>query len=152
MAGLGKRIEAATRQARAIGPVRLVIGLAGLALAYSVIGLSLSGSRSSGLALLGDLALLVPMIAWYVTVTTIKGHPSGAAWYPAAAGTHFMLVVLVLFLLWEMDFLPIHRPSSAKDFSLLFPALLGLAFSTAVLAAPGRALALDDAMEPLPET
>ena len=150
MVGLGKQIAATMRQARAIGPVRLVIGLAGLALAYSVVSLSLTDSRSPSLGVLGDLALLIPMIAWYVTVATIKGQPSIVGRHHAIAGTHFMVVVLALFLLWGSDFLPVHRPASAKDFNLLIPALLGLVFSTAVLAAPGRASTLGDAIESLP--
>ena len=151
MASVAQRIEAAVRQARAIGPVRLIVGLAGLAMSYAVVCLFLIDGRPADIAVLGDLSLALPLIGWFVTLSTAGGNAITAA-HRGIAATHFTIVVIVLFLLWGADFLPVHRPETAKDFTLLFPALAGLVFSTMILVAPGRAAIRGDAIEPLPET
>lgn len=137
MAGLREGGAAILRQARAIGPWRLTIGLASVAAAYYLIGSSLSGEDWGGSRLLHDFVVLVPLIAW--AITTSGAHAAITDRSRTFAFGHVAFVALLLFMFWGWDFFPVHRPQSSDDFERLISPLISLLLSTILLAAPGNA-------------
>jgi len=136
MAGLREGGAAILRQARAIGPWRLTIGLASIAAAYYLIGSSLSGGEWGASRLLHDFVVLVPLIAW--AMTTSEPNAAITDRSRAFAFGHVAFVALLLFMFWGWDFFPVHRPQSSYDFERLISPLISLLVSTMLLAAPGN--------------
>ncbi|MGN6820140.1 MAG: hypothetical protein ACTHJR_15860 [Sphingomonas sp.] len=134
MPDLRERGEALVRHMRAIGPWRSIVGLAGLATSYAMIGQSLSGRPSALFDAYGEfVALLIPMITFIFFVAGTIGAAADRG--RTIAFSHFSVVVTLLFMLWGLDLIPVVRPQTARDFQHLFPPLAGLLFSTLVLTA-----------------
>lgn len=137
MAGMREGGAAILRQARAIGPWRLTIGLASIAAAYYLIGSSLSGGEWGASRLLRDLVVLVPLIAWVIASSGPEAAITDRS--RTFAFGHLGFVTLLLFMIWGWDFFPVYRPQSSADFERLISPLISLLVSTMLLAAPGNA-------------